>query len=165
MIVIGYQGIGKSSLSASSPGYIDLESSCFFNNDVRPDDWYIYYCQIAEHLSAQGYTVFLSSHKSVRDWMINNRLCHNVIIVCPSLHIEAEWVVKLYDRYKRTSLDKDHKAWLNASSCYKYNISELIDDMKSLDGGIVIHSIEYNLKDLLNTEEIKLWKNMYSAGV
>ena len=33
---------------------------------TRADDWYKPYCQIANHLSEQGYTVFVSSHEVVR---------------------------------------------------------------------------------------------------
>ena len=36
MIIIGYQGIGKSSVTAINPEcYIDLESSCFNNEDGK----------------------------------------------------------------------------------------------------------------------------------
>lgn len=34
-----------------------------------PDDWYVYYCQVAQHLSKQGYIVFVSCHQEVRDWL------------------------------------------------------------------------------------------------
>ena len=48
MIIIGYQGIGKSTLASRYPGhYIDLESS-HFNNDLgkKEPGWHIPYCKI-----------------------------------------------------------------------------------------------------------------------
>ena len=65
MIFVGYQGIGKSSISGN--GNIDLESGNFWVNLTRYCDWYKVYCNIAKSLSEQGYNVFLSSHKVVRD--------------------------------------------------------------------------------------------------
>ena len=52
MIVIGYQGIGKSSLAGRNNIFIDLESGNFWVDGKRADDWYKPYCQIAEHLSS-----------------------------------------------------------------------------------------------------------------
>ena len=65
MIIVGYQGIGKSSL-AGVGNCIDLESSNFWINGKRDPEWYKPYCKIADHLSKQGYTVFTSSHEVVR---------------------------------------------------------------------------------------------------
>ena len=58
MIISGYQGIGKSSL-AGSHNCIDLESGNFWIDGVRDNDWYKPYCKIANHLSEQGYIVFV----------------------------------------------------------------------------------------------------------
>ena len=40
MIIIGYQGIGKSTLAGHN-SVIDLESGNFWNDGKRIDDWYI----------------------------------------------------------------------------------------------------------------------------
>ena len=59
MIVIGYQGVGKSTLAGKDYRFIDLESGCFWvdgpnGERVRADDWYKAYCQVAVDLSDQG---------------------------------------------------------------------------------------------------------------
>ena len=76
MIITGYQGIGKSTLANKRPDIIDLESSCFWKTEngvkTRPDDWYVYYCQMAEHLSRRGYIVFVSYHPEVREYLENH---------------------------------------------------------------------------------------------
>ena len=59
MIISGYQGIGKSSLAGKN-NCIDLESGNFWVDGKRADDWYKQYCQIANHLTEQGYRVFFS---------------------------------------------------------------------------------------------------------
>ena len=43
MIVIGYQGIGKSTYSNKDITCIDLESGNFWVDGVRLDDWYKVY--------------------------------------------------------------------------------------------------------------------------
>jgi ABC-type antimicrobial peptide transport system ATPase subunit len=59
MIIIGYQGIGKSTLARKSKGFIDLESSSFYVNGKRPTDWHYYYNRIAEKLMHDGIKTIL----------------------------------------------------------------------------------------------------------
>ena len=53
MIVIGYQGIGKSTLVKECNSYIDFESSNFKINGERPEGWEQMYCEAALDLSRQ----------------------------------------------------------------------------------------------------------------
>ena len=123
MIVIGYQGIGKSTLAGRNNRFIDLESSNFWVDGKRADDWYKPYCQIAEHLSQQGYIVFTSSHEAVRKQLAYSN--EEVVVVYPSVELKEEWIDKLKDRYFRTNLEKDYKALMNAEDRYEENIKEL----------------------------------------
>lgn len=152
MIVIGFQGIGKSSLARSASNVIDLESGCFWNRNYRSSDWYVYYCNIAIDLSSQGNTVFTSSHKNVRDHFA--RLPKNELIaVCyPSLKLKDDWIEKLRIRYERTGLAKDEKAWMNAVDRYDENIREL---MASPFDKIEIDSMFYDLHQLIRDYQEK----------
>lgn len=123
MIIIGYQGIGKSSISGKGSNRIDLESRNFWHNGMRPDDWYIYYCHIADHLSKQGFTVFTSSHKLVREELTNSK--EDIWVVYPSLSLKDEWIEKLKKRYEQTQSEKDFAAWKNAEQMYDENINDL----------------------------------------
>lgn len=145
MIIIGYPGIGKSSISNSDTRCIDLESSNFFVDDKRPDDWYKYYVQIAQHLSAQGYTVFVSSHKVVRDELKATN-AEDVAVCFPNANLKEQWLERLYDRYKRTRLDKDLRAAMNVEQNYLSNIVELHDE--AIKNGwmmIAIGTTDYDL--------------------
>ena len=145
MIIVGYQGIGKSSISNSDTRCIDLESSNFFVGDKRPDDWYKYYVNIAKHLSAQGYTVFVSSHKVVRDELKATN-AEDVTVSFPTIDIKEQWIERLRDRYKRTVLDKDLLALLNAEQNYASSIAELCTE--AVENGwemIVIKTTNYDL--------------------
>lgn len=85
LIMIGYQGIGKSSCAGKND-CIDLESSTFWFEGSRSENWYIPYCNIAMDLANQGYTVFTSSHKVVREQLASMPLMPNVgkvVIFCP----------------------------------------------------------------------------------
>lgn len=123
MIVIGYQGIGKSTLAGRDNKFIDLESGNFWVDGKRADDWYKPYCQIAEHLSQQGYIVFTSSHEVVRKQLENSS--ETIAIVYPSIKLKDEWIDKLEKRYAESGLEKDYKALMNAIDRYEDNIREL----------------------------------------
>ena len=124
-IIIGYQGIGKSTL-AGRDKFIDLESGNFWVDGKRAEDWYKPYCQIAEHLSAQGFTVFTSSHEVVRKQLRDSK--EKVFVAFPSLELKDCWLEKLKLRWEETQLDKDYKAYMNALERYEDNIKELIEE-------------------------------------
>ena len=145
MIIVGYQGIGKSSVSNSDTRCIDLESSNFFVGDKRPDDWYKYYVQIAQHLSAQGYTVFVSSHKVVRDELKATH-AEDVAVCFPNANLKEQWLERLCDRYKRTRLDKDLRAAMNVEQNYLSNIVELYDEaIKNGWETLIVGTTNYDL--------------------
>lgn len=147
MIIIGYQGIGKSSVSGIETGCIDLESSNFWHDGERPDDWYIYYCNIALDLSKQGYTVFTSSHKCVRDYL-GGYVCEEFIVtVFPEKQLKYEWIEKLQKRYNLHPSEKNYKALMNAKDRFEENVEEL----EEWGGGYYgIESIDYDLMDIVN---------------
>ena len=94
LVIIGYQGIGKSSLAGWNK-CIDLESGNFFVGNKRADDWYIPYCQTALNIANQGYTVFVSSHKEVREFLSTAPLPENVarvVVICPRRTLRDEWI-------------------------------------------------------------------------
>ena len=144
MIIIGYQGIGKSTLAKDSRKYIDLESGNFWVNGERDEQWYKPYCNIANHLSAQGYTVFTSSHKEIREELKNSN--EIVKIAFPSLELKTDWLIRLTNRYNESMLEKDYKALINASLYYEDNINDLMNEPFDK---IVINNIDYNLRELI----------------
>lgn len=144
MIIIGYQGIGKSTLAKDSWEYIDLESGNFWINGERDEQWYKPYCNIANHLSAQGYTVFTSSHKEVREELKNSS--EVVKIAFPSLELKTDWLIRLTNRYNESMLEKDYKALMNASLHYEDNIKDLMNEPFDK---IIINNIDYNLRELI----------------
>ena len=145
MIIIGYQGIGKSTLANSCLKYVDLESGCFWINGKRYNDWYIPYVQMAEHLSKQGYVVFVSSHEVVRNQL---KLSKEKVICCvPDISLKDMWIEKLKLRYKESSLDKDYKAYMNALDRFTENIEEIVNSGFEV---LSIKSINYGLKELID---------------
>lgn len=123
MIIIGYQGIGKSTLSNEDVNYIDLESSNFWIDGERADDWYKPYCKIAEHLSRQGYRVFVSSHECVRTTLKDSN--EQVVCCVPAVSLKEQWIEKLKKRYESDQSDKNYKAYMNAVDRYEDNIMEI----------------------------------------
>jgi SRSO17 transposase len=146
MIYVGYQGIGKSSIAGKN-NCIDLESGNFWVNDTRNENWYKEYVNIAQHLSNQGYKVFMSSHKIVREELNNRGI--NFIVICPSLTLKEQWVKRLQERFDRTRSTKDFKALKNAEEMYEENIKDLTSEKNT----IVITTIDYDLLDILRGED------------
>lgn len=150
VIIVGYQGIGKSSLAKYDRLFIDLESSSFFLGDTRPDYWYMIYVNIAIHLASQGRVVFVSSHKEVRDYLLKvSSTTPEIHILCctPSVYIKKEWIDRLWLRYEQSKSNKDWKAWQNALLSYEANIQEI---QNSGIPYIEITSMNYSLKALIH---------------
>lgn len=172
MIIVGYQGIGKSTLSYNRLGgidCIDLESSNFWVDGKRADDWYKPYCQIAVHLSKQGYVVFTSSHEVVRNYL-QKISDEPVVVIYPAIELKDAWIKKLEDRYNLTTLEKDYKALMNAKDRYVENISELMNSglyTKPID------DIDYSLTDIIKSLLEKYsyaimeykWEDYYSDSI
>lgn len=150
MIIIGYQGIGKSTLASRNLKYIDLESSNFWFDDaetkqrVRHSNWYEMYCNVAEELSRQGYVVFVSSHQPVRERLLKSE--EYVVACVPSLDLKEQWIEKLHIRFKESGLEKDYKAYMNALDRFTENITEIIN---SGFDALVINDMHYDLRNLI----------------
>ncbi len=145
MIYVGYQGIGKSSISGKN-NCIDLESGNFWVDNNRVDDWYKIYVNIAEHLSNQGYKVFMSSHKVIREELTNRGIEFTVIY--PSLKLKEQWINRLQERFDRTKSTKDFKALKNAEEMYEENIKDLASERNT----IIITDTNYDLNDLIKSK-------------
>lgn len=151
MIFIGYQGIGKSTLAGKKAinKCIDLESGNFWVNGKRAEDWYVPYCNIALDLSSQGYNVFTSSHKEVREYL-GEVGGEKIAIIKPSYELKDEWIGRLKERYETSKLDKDFKAWKNAEDRYETNIEEMVKD--AIRYGfytITIEDMNYDLRKIV----------------
>ena len=158
-IIIGYQGIGKSSTVKETRNttnhVIDLESSCWKNSDgYRSDNQYVSYCNIALDLAKQGNTVFTASHKVVRDYLLKNKEDVEIIVIFPSIKLKDKWIDRLENRYINTNLDKDMFALLNAKDMYEENIHDLENYSSKIDLGIKIINTNYNLLEILREYNI-----------
>lgn len=146
MIVVGYPGIGKSTLAGRDYKYIDLESENFWIDGERAEDWYKPYCKIAEHLSEQGYIVFVSSHEVVRQYLVENSR-ELVVLVYPSALLKSAWIDKLEQRYAKSGLEKDYKALMNTKYSYIENIRELQESC--IEYKLEIDELSYDLESML----------------
>lgn len=129
MIIIGFPGIGKSSVTrtydgnTNTTGYIDLESSNF----VKDDNWVREYCDLALDLDLQGYNVFVSSHKNVREYLADRQdVFPDIMEVFPSKELRIEWLNRLESRYLKCKASKNERA-LNYM---RENFDNAIDGME-----------------------------------
>lgn len=144
MIIIGYPGIGKSTLAVGNNKYIDLESSLFNDNEgKKPKYWYQTYCKIAEDLSTQGYIVFVSCHREVQDYLAAS---NEIVALCyPALELKNQWFQKLLNRYMLYTSDKNLAALTTSLKYYNTHITAL--DKSGFIYKIVLEDINYILDD------------------
>lgn len=142
MIVIGYQGIGKSTCASKRDGIIDLESSNFKIDGERDENWYIVYCRIAVSLARQGYIVLISSHEYVRSELrkYDPEDKYTVVVICPHYTLKDQWIQRLHNRYIQDRSDKNYAAWKNAEDHF-------IDSVQSMTQGVVFSIIFLNSMD------------------
>ena len=126
LIIIGYQGIGKSSFASSHNKTIDLESSNFKVDGERDDNWYVIYCRIAVSLAKQGYIVFTSSHQVVVEEFMkysNRDDDYSIVIVYPHPSLGNKWVEKLRQRWiADMKNEKNHIAYEDAKENFQDEI-------------------------------------------
>lgn len=159
LIIIGYPGIGKSSI-AGKDGCIDLESSCFYVDGKRDPKWYIPYTNIAMNLANQGYTVFTSSHASVAHelktlqmigfTMLKYKNIGDIVVFRPQAGPEwkHEWIERLQKRYERTHLAKDYRALESVKTGFYELLKQL--DCSGFDV-FTPDSLDYDLYDYVKT--------------
>ena len=147
MIIIGYPGIGKTTLAYQKKGYIDFDSSNFRLGEKRCAYWNIYYCRIATDLSKQGHTVFVSAHEKVREYL--EKSTEPVASICPELKLKDQWIDKLYRRYRDdTTLSVAYaKAFVRALHHYEEDVQTLLD-CKAIPC-ITIGSMDYDLEGII----------------
>lgn len=148
-VVVGYPGIGKSTLANNNIHFIDLESSKF-KRDNLDSIWYRTYCDVALDLASQGHVVFVSCHEKVRRYLSKNNHSKFIRLCCciPSLDLENEWIEKLWKRYLDSGdpYGKDYRAWNHAMLNFRKDIIRIPRDFEYV---VVIDSIDYDLHKLL----------------
>lgn len=138
MIIIGYPGIGKSTIAADKFNkVIDLESS-LFKGQLN------LYCSLAEELSKQGFVVFVSSHPEVREILRSSD--EHVEIILPIKQLKLDWQEKLRERYDNNPSEKNKRAFNRVLEFYTDDIEELENDVFRKN---YITTMEYDLKRML----------------
>lgn len=141
MIVIGYPGIGKSTITKNNKEYIDYDSSLF----QKENDWAKIYVKGAINLSQWGNTVFVSSHKAVQDLLLD--CTEPVVVVYPSLQLHDYWINKLRKRYEKSRNEHDYNALVRCVSNYCEDILEMRE--ANFKNKLEITTENYDLEELL----------------
>jgi len=145
MIIIGYQGLGKTTICQKYNNYIDLKCSDYRTIENNDDpDWFLPYCLDGEKLSHEGKVVFMSHNIEVCDYMKSSS--ENNYIIIPDDSLYDYWIEKLKNRSDRTGQSKDYYAWLNAKDNF-------YDEMKyyreTYTNVYIIYDQNYSLEDIV----------------
>lgn len=152
MIIIGYPGVGKSTLAGRYKEYIDLESSNWNSPDnTKPDMWWWSYGKVAEDLSRQGYRVFVSCHPSVQKYFEESN--EYVMVLYPSLELKEEWIKRVADRYDRDRSMKNLAALNNVELYYDKQISSL--NNSPFENKLVLKDMNYTLDNEIDNFILK----------
>ena len=141
MVIIGYPGVGKSTVSKGNYEFIDYDSSRY----TKEPGWEEKYVKDILNYSKMGYIVFVSSHKRVQELLRLSKE-EEIIVVYPSLQLREFWIDKLEERYKKTEDAGDYRALKRCVSNYCEDILE----MRALPfKKIEITEKDYDLESLL----------------
>ena len=152
MIIIGYPGVGKSTLAGRYSQYIDLESSHF--NDAfgeKPSGWFIPYCKVAEDLSKQGYRVFVSCHKEIQEYFYKSN--EYVIVLYPALALKKQWLNRVKERFENEPSIKNAKALANVDEYYDVHINSLMNS--PFENKLELEDINYTLDNEIDNFILK----------
>lgn len=165
MIICGFPGIGKTTLTMKYPHFVDLESSSFKIDNNRFDNWVTVYAQVAMHLSST-HTVLTSCHKEVRDALhsaitssSDNTNIYALGVIYPTLELKDAWLERLYTRYTESKLCKDRLAYEYMKDHYDTAIADIESD-KRIDR-IRLTNMDYDLKSILTDYEAFITDNNY----
>lgn len=173
MIIIGFPGIGKSSVASSTIcHYVDLESSCY--NLTNPDtgkiekckDWEKFYITVAYHLAKQGKYVFVSNHPAVIKEIITRRHMDStldkipVLFVYPSIKLRDKWIDRLQLRYNNSLTMNPEEAKKNEAALKgaEAHYDAWIEDLDNRDVSDVSHYGNNVFKILLHNTAYQLEK-------
>lgn len=152
MIIIGYPGVGKTSLAGRYHQYIDLESSNWNGPDnTKPDMWWWSYGKVAEDLSRQGYRVFVSCHPSVQKYFEESN--EYIIVLYPSIELKEEWIKRVLDRYERDRSMKNLAALNNVDLYYDKQINSL--NNSPFKNKLVLKDMNYTLDNEIDNFMLK----------
>lgn len=147
IIVVGFPGIGKTSISFGKNNFVDLESSCFnivdpvTNKKTKPDNWEKLYVSVAYDLAKQGKYVCVSNHSLVIGELLDRRQQDSrldeypIVFVYPKKNLKDAWIERLTERYNSSvQIDKDiadkDKAALDAVAA---NYDKWINTLECID--------------------------------
>ena len=136
MIIIGYQGIDKSTYCRKTIGAIDLDdSSCFRDfSGNRPDKWCETYVKTAIYLNGQGYDVFISSNKEVRQALLACHCCSyyrgfKYCAIVPSINLKDAWIRRLQNIYNNSNSTNNLEALNSARFNFEESIKDIANDI------------------------------------
>lgn len=167
MIIVGYPGIGKTSVCGHN-NIIDLESYIFHNsaNSVNGNRyWEETYCDVAMDLSNQGFTICVSSHEKVRLYLEDHQFkCIDpIILVYPHPSLMDKWIHRLEKRYYDSRHEDATPHWIINKNYAAYeHVKEnfALDILSMQDAPLykyAIQDIPYDLNDVIEHCK-KYWK-------
>lgn len=137
MVICGYQGIGKTTLSKKVCNVVDLDSSLFVDMTT--------YYEVIKYLDSLGKIVLTSTHSMLRDALRANGI--DYYVVCPKLELREQWIGKLTKRYQEDDSDKNFRSWTQAILHYDSHIKELME--KEKERCLLIEEMDYFLEDII----------------
>jgi tRNA uridine 5-carbamoylmethylation protein Kti12 len=166
LIVLGYPGIGKSTVCKKLYNTIDFESSNFDLDGDKYDGWEAIYVAQAVSLAKQGFRVLISCHDRVQDILaLYNQQNFRVVAIAPTIELKNLWVSKLHDRYfekenlKNLGISKSHNQYFEKESlknkkAYERALEHYSDDITKLMSNpawshVYIYDMNYELNYMI----------------
>ena len=161
MIILGYPGIGKTTLAKRYPDtFFDLESNEY---DKTDPNWAKRYIHNATLISDAGRIVFVSTHKEVQEILDNDLTIPNVYYIIPSVKLKNCWFKKAVDRLYTTYSEKDLKALNRIKDYFEEDINNILNKENNTRGIYIIQDDNYDLKNIIDYRMTPLYNHDYDS--
>lgn len=148
MILIGFPGVGKSTLAYHCDNVIDLESSLFNIDGEKIENWVIPYCNLARWLSHCGFTVCVSSHEEIRR-ELERKPGQRQVLIYPSLELKDKWIDKLKVRNDAAQNEKTRRSYEYVRDNYESAVNSMMRQPDWIFRHVIISNMGYYLFNLL----------------
>lgn len=149
MIILCFQGCGKTCLADKSKGIIDLDSRianrmCMVGNGKNIPNWPVMYVDTLLYLDKQGYTVLGNISRAIIDGLDHAKVKFHIIT--PDTTLKEQWLDKLRTRYNTSKDGNDLAAWQMAITDFDY----VYKDMSKRDNVTFIKDMDYSLEQIID---------------
>ena len=147
MIIVGYYGVGKTTLCKNVATNIDLDCISADPSPVVVDA----YADMIKSMNEDGYDVFIQSNEQLIRTLCKLGLREQILIVTPGYSLKEQWATKLCEQYDTSETSASLRSLLVSTSNYNAATADLLALAFELNVMVYcIINMDYKLEKIVN---------------